>query len=246
MLGIILTYLPSLLCGIHVVRTGRESFWLWLFIIGPLLAPAFYFFAVLVPEWMGGSRARSVGKVARQALDPERDYRNALRALEDTPTIGNRMKVAQAAAALGRWSDAEAQWALSAEGQWADDPAILMGHAISLLELGRFQEALDRLEMLKALGPEGKTPTVALAFARAYEGLGRNEEADDAFRYAADRVPGLESGGRYVAFMAKTGRREDAEIGFAEIERRLQKIAPPLRAEARQWRDLAARALGRS
>jgi hypothetical protein len=68
-----------------------------------------------------------------------------------------------------------------------------------------------------------------LPFARAYEGLGRNQDADEAFRFAADRVPGLEAGGRYVAFMAKTGRREDAEIGFAEIERRLQKIAPPLR-----------------
>lgn len=246
MLGILLTYLPSLLCGIHVVRTGRESFWLWLFIIGPLLAPAFYVLAVLVPEWMGGRAGRGVGKAARQVLDPERDYRNALRALDDTPTVGNRMKVAQAAAAVRRWSDAEAQWALCAEGHWADDPAILMGHALSLLELGRYAGALERLEKLKALGPEGKTPTVALAFARAYEGLGRNEEADDAYRFAADRVPGLESGGRYVAFLAKTGRREDAEIGLAEIERRLAKIAPPLRAEARQWRDLAAQAPGRS
>jgi hypothetical protein len=221
-------------------------FWLWLFIIGPLIAPAFYFFAVLVPGWMGGRGARSVGKVARQALDPERNYREAMRALEDTPTVGARMKLAQAAAALGRWSDAEAQWALASEGGWADDPSILMGHALTLLELGRHAEALEKLEKLKALGPEGKTPTVALAFARAYEGLGRNEEADDAYRFAADRVPGLESGGRYVAFMAKTGRREDAEIGFQEIERRLAKIAPPLRAEARVWRDLAAKALGKN
>lgn len=245
MLALTLTYLPSLLCGIHVVRTRREMFWLWLFIIGPLIAPAFYFFAVLVPSWMGGTGARKVGQVARQTLDPERDYRNALRTLEDTPTVGARMKVAHAAAALGRWSDAEAQWALASEGAWADDPAILMGHAISLLELGRYADALKKLEKLKAQGPEGKTPTVALAFARAYEGLGRNEEAEDAYRFAADRVPGLESGGRYVAFMAKTGRREDAEIGFQEIERRLAKIAPPLRAEARTWRDLAAKALGR-
>lgn len=246
MLALILTYLPSLLCGVHVVRTGREMFWLWLFIIGPLLAPAFYFFAVLVPEWVGGSGARKVGKVARQTLDPEREYRSALRTLEDTPTVGARMKVAHAAAALGRWGDAEAQWALASEGGWADDPSILMGHARSLLELGRHAEALERLEKLKALGPEGNTPTVALAFARAYEGLGRNEEADEAYRFAADRVPGLESGGRYVAFMAKVGRREDAEIGFEEIERRLAKIAPPLRPEARVWRDLAARALGKS
>ena len=242
---VLLTYLPSLLCGIHVVRSGREMYWLWIFAIAPLLGPAVYFFAVLVPGMMGGRAARNVGKVARQALDPEREYRSAMRALEDTPTIGNRMKVAHAAAALGRWSDSEAQWAQCVTGHWAEDVTILMGHANALLELERWPEALARLEQVKALGREGETPTVALAFARAYEGLGRNQEADDAFRFAADRVPGLEAGARYVAFMAGTDRREDAEIGLAEIERRLAKIAGPLRGEARIWRDLAAKALGR-
>lgn len=242
----LLTYLPSLLCGIHVVRSGREMYWLWIFVIAPLLGPAVYFFAVLLPEMMGGRAARNVGKAARQALDPERDYRNALRALDETPTIGNRMKVAQAAATLGRWNDAEAQWAQCATGHWAEDATILMGHANALLELQRWPEALARLEQVKALGREGETPSVALAFARAYEGLGQNQEADDAYRFAADRVPGLESGARYVAFMAKTGRREDAEIGMAEIERRLGKIAGPLRGEARVWRDMAAKALGRN
>jgi len=247
MIILILTYLPSLVCGWHVVRTGREMFWLLLFLIAPLLAPAFYVLAILVPEWMGGRTARGVGKAARQALDPQRDYRNALAAFEDTPTVGNRMRIAQAAAALGRWEDSEAQWAQCVEGHWAEDPAILMGHANALLELGRWQDALARLEQLKALGGrEATSPTTALAFARAYEGLGRTQDADDAYRLAADRVPGLEASGRYVAFMAKTGRREDAEIGLAELERRLQKIAPPLRPEARIWRDMAAKALGRT
>jgi hypothetical protein len=245
MMLVILSYVPSLLCGIHVVRTGREMYWLWIFVIAPMLGPAFYLFAVLVPEWMGGRTARGIGRATQQALDPERDYRNAMRALEDTPTVGNRMKVAQAAAALGRWDDSEAQWAQCVTGHWAEDATILLGHANALLELGRCQEALQRLEQLKTLGREGETPVVALAFARAFEGLGRNNEADEAYRFAADRVPGLEAGGRYVAFMAKVGRREDAEIGMAELDRRLTKIAPPLRAEARVWRDIAAKALGR-
>lgn len=245
MIFLILSYLPALLCGIHVVRTGRELYWLWILVIAGPLGAAIYFLAIIVPEMMGGRTARNVGRAARQAIDPERDYRNAMRALDDTPTAGNRMKVAQAAAALGRWSDSEVQWALAADGHWADDPAILKGHAESLLELGRHQDALNRLEQLRAQGSDGATPQVALLFARAYEGLGRNDEADQAYRFAADRVPGLESGARYVAFMAKTGRREDAEIGMAEIERRYSKISAPLRAEARIWRDMAAKALGR-
>lgn len=246
MIYLIAYYLPALLCGIHVVRSGRELYWLWIFVIAGPLGAAIYFLAIILPELMGGRTARSVGKAARQALDPERDYRRALQALDDTPTVGNRMKLAQAAAALGRWSDCEAQWAQCVTGHWAEDGAILMGHAYALLELERWQDALTRLEQVKALGREGETPVVALAFARVYEGLGRDAEADDAYRFAADRVPGLEAGARYVAFMAKTGRREDAEIGLAEIERRLQKIASPLRGEGRVWRDLAAKALGRS
>ena len=35
---------------------------------------------------------------------------------------------------------------------------------------------------------------------------------------------------------------DDAAIGLAELDRRLQKIAPPLRGEARVWRDIAAKA----
>ncbi len=241
--SLIIAYLPSLLCGIHVVRTGREMYWLWILVIAPGLGPLIYFFAVIVPELMGGRTARNLGAATRQALDPERDYRNALKALEDAETVGNRMRVAQAAAALGKWKDAEAQWAQAANGHWADDPAILMGHAEALLELGRYDEALKRLEQLRAQGREGSTPQATLAFARAYDGLGRKDEADAAYRACVDRVPGLEAGGRYVAFLAKVGRKTDAQLGLQELDRRLAKIAPPLRPEARVWRDLAARAV---
>jgi hypothetical protein len=197
----------------------------------------------MLPGILGGRTARNVGLAAQRALDPGRDYRRAMAALEDTPTVGNRMKVAQAAAALGRWDDSEAHWAQCVTGHWAEDPTILMGHANALLELGRYQEALTRLEQLQKLGREGETPQVALAFARALEGLGRNDEAEAPYRFAADRVAGLEAGARYVAFMAKTGRKQDAEIGLQELDRRISKIAPPLRAEARIWRDLAAQAV---
>ncbi len=244
MLYLILSYLPALLCGIHVVRTGRELYWLWILVIAGPLGAAIYVLAIIVPELLGGRTARGVGRAARAALDPERDYRRAKQALEDTPTVGNQMKIAQAAAALGRWDEAETHWRACAQGHWAKDPVILLGHANALLELERYAEALAPLETLRGLGKDGETAPVALAFARACEGLGRFDDADAPYRFAADRVPGLEAGARYVAFLARAGRREDARLGLEELDRRLQKIAPPLRPEARRWRDLAAKAVG--
>jgi hypothetical protein len=223
------------------VRTGQNLTWIWLLIIGGPLGAAIYFVAVMLPDLTGGRTARKVKDAAKKLIDPEGEYKQALAKLDETPTTDARMRAAQAAAAIGRWQDAERLWAGCAEGRWAEDPTILFGHARALLEIDRFDEALKRLEQLKALGRDGETPQAALAFARAYEGLGRLDEAEDPYRYAADHVPGLEAGARYVAFMAKTGRLGDAEIGLGELDRRLQKISPALRGEARAWRDRAAK-----
>jgi hypothetical protein len=65
MLSYLLLYIPSLLCGIHAVRTGRVQPWLWILVIGGPLGATIYVFAVLVPEWLGGRTARKIGGAAR-------------------------------------------------------------------------------------------------------------------------------------------------------------------------------------
>lgn len=243
MVLLLLSYLPSLLCGIHAVRSGRAQTWLWILVIGGPLGATIYVFAVLVPEWMGGPTARKLRQAAQATLDPERDYRAAKLALEDAETIGNRMRLAQAAAALGKWEEAEREWAQCVVGQFADDPIVLLGHANALIELQRFEDALKRLEALSQQGADRDTAPVALAYARAYEGLGRNSEAEAPYRFAADRLPGLEAACRYAVFLARTGRQSDAEIALGEIRRRFAKVNPQLRPLDRAWVEMATKAV---
>ena len=44
--------------------------------------------------------------------------------------------------------------------------------------------------------------------------------------------------------MARTGRKADAEIALAEVERRFQKVNPQLRNLDRPWVDKASKAVG--
>ncbi|HVY34286.1 MAG TPA: tetratricopeptide repeat protein [Caulobacteraceae bacterium] len=229
---------------VHAVRTGQNYFWLWIILLFQPLGGVVYLVAIVLPALMGGPTVRMAGQAARATLDPTRDYRRAKADVEDTPTVHNRMRLAAAAAELGRWDEAEAQYRAAAQGVHADDTALMSGLAQSLTELGRFDEALPVLERLGREGDPGHTPQLGLLFARVYEGLGRLREADDYYRTGGMRVPGLEGLGRYAAFMARNGRQAEAREMLAEIDRRLARTNPRFQREGRIWRDLAAKALG--
>ena len=227
---------------VHVVRTGQPMFWLWIILLLQPLGGLVYLVAIIGPELMGGRTARRIGSVARETLDPHREYREAKAAHEDSPTVRNQSRLAAAAIHLGRFDEAESLYGLAAQGIHADDPVLLLGRANALIELGRWTEALG---LLDRPGPGERTPAASLAIARVYEGLGRSTEADSAYQLAVARLPGLEGLGRHAAFMARMDRRDEAAEVIAEMDRRIAKTNPQFRKEGRVWRDLAATALAR-
>ncbi|MFZ5668687.1 MAG: tetratricopeptide repeat protein [Pseudomonadota bacterium] len=239
-----LSYLLAILLCVHAMRTGREMYWLFILLAFPGLGSLVYLLVNVLPELLGGATVRRLGRAARETLDPEREYRAARAACDDSPTVGARMRLASAASALGRFEEAERLYGEAAAGIHADDPALLLGRARALIELSRPAEALALLERLGEQGEAGRTPQAALAMGRAYHALGRHGEADTAYQWAAGRLPGLEGLARYAAFLAETGRRDEAAEALAEIDKRAARTTAHFRKEARAWRDFAAQALG--
>ena len=245
----LLIAMAPLLIGIalcvHVVRTNQPLYWIFLILFVPVLGSLVYFIAIVLPELTGGTRAKRMGMAARDALDPGREYRQAKAATDDSPTVHNRMRLAAAAATLGRHAEAEQLYGEAMQGIHADDPALLLGRANALIELGRAPEALPLVETL--LDEQAtRSPATALAQARVLEALGRYAEADSAYQWAAGRLPGLEALGRYAAFLARVGRKGEAADNLAQIDPRIARANPQIRREGRAWRDLAAQALARA
>ena len=244
MLGLFgLSLVFSILLCVHVVRTGREMYWLMIILMFQPLGGVVYAIVHILPDIFGGSTARRITKAARETLDPTREYREAKIACDDAPTVRNQSRLAAAAMAMGKPDEAERLYFDAAKGIHAEDPALLLGRANALLELDRHQEALDVLETLGKDLAHGRTPSAAVALGRAYEGLGRVAEADDAYQWAAERLPGFEGFARYAAFMARHGRRAEAEEALADMDKRIAKLNATFRKEARHWRDLAAKAV---
>ncbi|WP_293677109.1 hypothetical protein [uncultured Phenylobacterium sp.] len=243
-LGLIgLTLVLSVLLCVHAVRTGRESYWLFIILLFMPLGGLVYAIVHVLPDLFGGSTARRITKAARESLDPSREYREAKTACDDAPTVRNQSRLAAAAMALGKPEEAERLYFDAAKGIHAEDPALLLGRANALLELQRHQEALEVLGTLGNDQAHGRTPSAAVALGRAYEGLGRVAEADEAYQWAAERLPGFEGFARYAAFMARNGRRAEAQEALADMDKRIERLNATFRKEAKHWRDLAARAI---
>ncbi|MDB5434618.1 MAG: hypothetical protein JWR47_875 [Phenylobacterium sp.] len=240
---IVLSLLIAVALCVHAVRTGRATYWLWIILMFQPLGGAVYFLTQVVPGLLGGTTVRRIGQAARETLDPHREYREAKAACEETPTVRNQSRLAAAAAHLGKPAEAEALYRAAAQGVMADDPVLLLGLANALLELRRPADALAVLERLGDDEAHGRTPAAALALGRAYEDLGRIPEADTALQWAAQRMPGFEALGRYAAFMARNGRRDEAREAVQDMDKRLEKLKPQFRKEGRAWRDLVAQAL---
>jgi hypothetical protein len=241
LLGLSLAF--SVALCVHVVRSGREMYWLFIILAFQPLGGVVYAIINVLPDMFGGSTARRITAAARETLDPTREYREAKQAVEDTPTVRNQSRLAAAAIGLAKYDEAERLYAEAAQGIHAEDPALLLGRANALLELERPAEALAVLEVLGRNEAEGRTPAASLALGRAYEGVGRIGEAETAYQWAAQRMPGFEGLGRYAAFMARHGRRDEAQDAVTEMDKRLTKLAAQFRREGRHWRDLAAKAL---
>lgn len=235
-----LSFLIAIALCVHAVRTGQQMYWLWIILAFQPIGGIVYFVAIIAPAWFGGRTAQKMGQAARNAIDPQREYREAARAVDDAPTVANRVRLAVAASELGKHAEAERLYAESLTGLYADDPQLLLGRANALIELNRPAEALPLLEKLGETPNGGRTAHTMLALGRVYHALGREEQAETALRWAADNYPGFEGIARYAVFLARTGRKDEARAQLAEIDKRLSKTHAHFRKEAKSWRDFAA------
>lgn len=222
---------------IHVLRTGRPNWWIFFILMAPGIGSGIYILLEILPNSGLMPNMRKVEQKLVQSIDPTRELRAAQEAFDLTPTIGNRLRFAEASANMGDFAGAEMLYRDSLTGQYEDDPAALIGHARTLVELGRNQQALDRINQLRVLGREG--PQEALIFARAAEGLGNNADAEDAYAFAAPRIPTLEAQARYIRFLRLAGKDVDATRELQEFDARLSRVPRHFQTDARKWRTLA-------
>lgn len=228
-------------CAVHVVRTGRPMYWIFLLLIGSYIAVAIYLFAEVFPEMRNSRGAHRALRKVQNTLDPERRKREASRQLDAADTVDNRRRLAEESFRAGDYQQAAELYRSGLSGLYRTDPHLMLGLANAQFALSQPDEARATLEALIAANPDFRSSEGHLLYARCVEAAGDIPAALHEYEAVAQGFPGEEARVRYAQLLQRDGQHDKARTVFDEILKRTNAAPRYYQREQREWIDIARR-----
>jgi hypothetical protein len=239
----VLILIAQITCAVHVARSGRPYYWIYIIIGVPVVGIAAYFFAEIMPELMQTRTARQAASGVARAINPGKGMREALRRVEITPTGENKARLAEEYLLAGQPTEAAALYRDALVGVHATDPGMMLGLARSLFAQGDTVEAQAVLEKLREANPDYNAPDGHLLYARSLEDQGKIDAALEEYSALAVYYPGQEARCRYAMLLLRSGRADEARRMFGEICQLIEYGPRHQRRAQREWYDIAKRSV---
>jgi len=235
----ILVILIQVAFAVHVVRTGRNFFWIWIIVFVPLVGCLVYLFAEIMPELF---RSQAVAKAKNHLIntvDPQRELRRRRELLEASGTVENRVALADECMDARMYDEAIALYGECLVGIHRTEPAIMEKLARAQFEKGAAAEAKAMLDDLIRENPDYKSTEGHLLYARALEALGETDAAGKEYEILRASYPGEEARVRYGLLLLKQGEQARAAELFDEALTRAKRAPKYYQDKEREWIRIA-------
>ena len=246
MFDLLITFLPLALmiaCVVHAIRNGNVWPWIYVIVLLPGIGSLIYLFMEILPQMAKSRAAAKLGSNVRQMADPHRSLREAHRAAEMVGSVDAKRQLAEEYIARGAYADAVDLYRDAAQGQFKDDPALLLGLARAQFLNGDPAGAQASLDALQASDPSYVSADAHLIYARALEGQGKTADALAEYKRLVGYYPGEEARARYAMLLEKTGARDEAMDVYRQIVKLLDGAPSRYRKAQKEWGDIAKRAV---
>ena len=222
-------------CLVHMVRTGRPYWWLWIILVGSYLGSLVYVFTQVIPDLRDDPRARRAARNVVKSIDPQRDKRRMEAKLEAADTVDNRLRLAREALELGDADQAEMLFRSCRQGPHANEPDILLGLAQAQFARGDARATRETLDALIAANPTFRSADGHLLYARALAQLGEHDAALHEYEALATSFPGEEARVRYAELLVERERLAEARVVLADVAKRERTAPAYYRRKEKDW-----------
>ncbi len=236
----------EVLLVIHVLKTGRNTLWIWLIIFLPLAGGIAYLIVELIPEL---SRSRTLAATRRNvqhALDPHAQLRRFQDEAQVTQNVASSQRYAEELLRHNRFEESIAVYRKILTGLYAHDPDLMLGLARAQFGSGDAAAARATLDEALQMNPDFRSPQGHLLYARALEAEGNAEKALAEYQALSTSYPGAEAAVRYAQLLKAQGRVEESRSVAKDLLEQARIAPAHYRKAQRDWLDSAQRlALGR-
>jgi hypothetical protein len=186
---------------VHVIKTGRNTIWIWVLALLSYAGVLAYVVAELVPDLLRSRTTQRTVKGVKRALDPEGDLRRLAQTAEISGGVDASQRHAEELLRLGRPAEAIPVYQRILRGLYAHDPNLMLGLARAHFAAGEAAAARSTLDTLMQHNPEFRSAEGHLLYARSLEQEGLPARALDEYKVLAGYYPGAEARVRYAQLL---------------------------------------------
>jgi hypothetical protein len=229
---------------VHVIKTGRNSLWIWAIALLPPAGPLAYIVVELLPELFGGRSARRARAGMQRMIDPDRDLRRASAEVEISGNVDARRRLADELFDRNQYDAAVEVYEAGLKGIFEHDPTLLLGLARAQFAKQNFAAARAALERLTQNNPDFRSAEAHLLYARTLEAQDALDEAEHEYAAVAPAYPGAEARLRYALLLKRRGKIEEGRRILKDLLDGAKLSPAHYRRAQAQWLDRARRELG--
>jgi hypothetical protein len=239
----IVSLVLQVLLIVHVIKTGRNTIWIWVLALLSYAGVIAYVAAELVPELLGSRTTRRTVKGVKKVLDPEADLRLMAKQVEVTGGVDVSQRYAEELLRLGRTEEAVAVYQRTLRGLYQHDPNLMLGLARAQFAAGKAGDTRATLDALMQHNPDFRSTDGHLLYARALEQEGLPERALEEFKVLAGYYPGAEARVRYAQLLRARQQPDLAKEQLRDLLNQAAVAPAHYRRTQEEWLKQAEREL---
>jgi hypothetical protein len=202
---------------LHVVRTGRPMYWIFIILMAPGIGSLAYAIVELLPGLSSSGQGRRALRGIRKTLDPGGDLRQRQREHKLSGSVDAMRHLAGELMENGQYAEAIEHYEKSLTGLYEHDPDLLLGLATARFRNEEFEKARDALDLLIEHNPDFKSQDGHLLYARSVAACGEEEKALDEYKAVSAYYAGAEARLQFGLFLEDRGDQAAALTEFQEI-----------------------------
>lgn len=214
----LVTIFCQILCGVHIMKTGQERYWLYLIIMLPGIGCAIYAVVVLMPELMGSYKGRQVVKGVQNKIAPTRNLKTLRNQLTLSDNVESRTNLADELVNLKQYAEAITHYKVALSGIHSENPEILLKLAFAEFAEGNYQDCQHTLDYLIKHNPDFRSPEGHLLYARTVEAIGNLTKAEEEYKVLVSYYAGPDARFFYAKFLQSQNRLDEAIEQLQQVQ----------------------------